>query len=83
MRKSTPAACEHCAGRVRMKKATVDLRRGSALVVVEAVPARVCDTCGYQYFSLEVAERLRRLFSRRVKARRRLKVPVVRFGSVA
>ena len=83
MSKIRTSPCEYCTGRVRPATATVDLRRGSSLMVIEDVPARVCDRCGYQYFSLKVAERLRRHFEGRTKARRRLKVPVIRFESVA
>jgi len=75
--------CEYCPGHVKPGRVTVDLRRGTALVVVQDVPAEVCDRCGSKYFSPEVTDQLQAYFGRRVKARRKLKVPVVRFGSVA
>lgn len=75
--------CEYCPGRVKPGRVTVDLRRGQVLVVIQDVPAGVCGRCGSKYFSDEVTGRLLRLARRKPKSSRSLKVPVVRFGSVA
>ena len=83
MLKKKPAPCEFCPGKVRPRVVTIDLRRGKALVVVNRVPAFVCDRCGYKEFSAEVAKKLRQVLLRKVKARRKVSVPVVEFGSVA
>ena len=83
MTKERPAPCERCPGHVRPRQVTVDLRRRKALVVVHHVPAYVCDRCGYREFTPGVVDKLQLVLRRRVKLRRRLKVPVVEFDAVA
>jgi YgiT-type zinc finger domain-containing protein len=45
------ADCSFCGGRVREKLVRVDCRIGDRLVIVEDVPAGVCEQCGEQYFT--------------------------------
>jgi YgiT-type zinc finger domain-containing protein len=68
---------------VRPGRVTVDLRRGSTLVVVEKVPADVCQKCGARYFSGDVVDKLQKVFAKRARARRKVKVPIVKFEAVA
>ena len=83
MKKARSAPCANCRGRVKAGNVAVDLRRGRTLVVINHVPAYVCDRCGYQEFTPDVVDKLQKAFRRRAKARRKLKVPVVEFEAVA
>jgi YgiT-type zinc finger domain-containing protein len=43
-------------GETRLGKTTVVLQRGGATVVINDVPARVCENCGEEYVDEKVAE---------------------------
>ena len=43
-------------GETRPGKTTVVLQRGGATVVINDVPARVCENCGEEYVDEQVAE---------------------------
>jgi YgiT-type zinc finger domain-containing protein len=43
-------------GETRPGKTTVVLQRGGATVVINDVPARVCENCGEEYLDEKVAE---------------------------
>lgn len=73
--------CDFCDGTLSPRRVIVDLRRGRSLRVIENVPALVCSQCGERYYTQDVMRRLERLAARRT--RRTLKVPVVRFETVA
>lgn len=65
---STPArqvTCTSCAGgRLRPDRANTALWRGSELIVIENIPALVCQTCGERYFEDETALVLDRMRGR-------------------
>ncbi len=69
--------CGH--GQLVEKRVTLDVRRGDRLTVVEEVPARVCDSCGEQYFSAEVSRKLDRLLAE-ARPDRTIEVPVCRLA---
>jgi HTH-type transcriptional regulator / antitoxin MqsA len=58
------------------KTITVDLRINDKLLIVEGVPAKVCDTCGEKVFTPAVAKKLQNLAKRRKKPPRTRRVPV-------
>jgi YgiT-type zinc finger domain-containing protein len=45
-------------GQTRPGKATMVLLRGGATVVINDVPARVCENCGEEYVDESVAEKV-------------------------
>jgi YgiT-type zinc finger domain-containing protein len=45
-------------GRTRPGKATMVLQRDGATVVINDVPARVCENCGEEYVDESVAEKV-------------------------
>jgi YgiT-type zinc finger domain-containing protein len=65
------------------KKITVDLRVGDELLVVEQVPATVCEHCGERVFAPAVARKFQALGKQRSKAPRTLKVPVFSMDEVS
>jgi YgiT-type zinc finger domain-containing protein len=48
--------CKH--GETRLGKTTVMLQRNGATVVINDVPARICENCGEEYVDESVAERV-------------------------
>jgi len=65
------------------KKITVDLRVGDELIVVEQVPAMVCEHCGERVFAPAVARKLQTLGKQRSKAARTLRVPVFSMDEIS
>ena len=55
-------------GDVSAGTATVTLERGSLTLVLKAVPARVCTTCGEEYLHEETATQLLRIAAEAAEA---------------
>jgi len=53
------------------------VRKG--LVVMENVPAYVCDRCGERYYDADVAKQMRKLSTLGKQIKRRISFPLVRF----
>ena len=60
---------------------TLDLRCGEELVVIEEVPAIVCENCGEQVFTSDVTRQVQDLAQQRQKAARTIVVPVLSLGT--
>jgi YgiT-type zinc finger domain-containing protein len=57
--KATDMKCAVCRqGETSPGKATVVLQRGGATVVINNVPAQVCENCGEAYVDEQVAEKV-------------------------
>lgn len=67
-------------GRTMIKRNVIyTLEVEGRLVVVENVPARVCEETGEQYFSPETVERLQQLIWEEKEPKRTIEVPVFEF----
>lgn len=75
--------CLVCHWEMVKKKITVDLRIGDKLLVVERVPATVCDHCGEKVFTPKVTKKLQALGKQRRRPPRTLKVPVFSMENVS
>ena len=54
--------CYFCKkGVLENKKVTVDFRWGSKLIVIEEVPAKVCNECGEKYYSAQVSREMEKI----------------------
>ncbi len=62
-------------------KITLDLRIGEELVVIEEVPATVCENCGTQVFTPEVTRQVQAVAQERKERARTILVPVFSFGA--
>lgn len=62
------------------RRVTYPLEVEGRIVVVENVPARVCEETGEQYFSPETVERLQQLISEEKEPKRTIEVPVFEFA---
>ncbi len=60
---------------------TVDFRWGDELVVIEEVPAKVCNECGEKYYSAEVSKEMEKI-AIEGKKERVIEVPLVRLPEI-
>ncbi len=73
--------CDLCStGRLRSRQVREYYRTGRRLVVMESVPAYVCDRCGERYYAADVAKRMRQLARGASKVKERVSFPLIRFG---
>jgi len=71
--------CYFCKGKVTEQKINVDFRWGEELLVIENVPAEVCQQCGEKYFEAEVYKQMERLAKSKAKPLRHLSIDVIQF----
>lgn len=75
-----PQASETCyfcgRGILEEKRVTVDFRWGDKLVIIENVPAKVCNECGERYYSAKVVREMEQI-AKEERKERELRVPVV------
>ena len=71
--------CLMCHHDMVERKITLDLRIGEDLVVIEEVPATVCENCGEQVFTPEVTRQVQAVAQKRKERARTILVPVFSF----
>ena len=72
--------CDFCfEGKLRPRQIREYYRVGKSLVVMEKVPAYVCDKCGERYYEARVAKQMRRLAKKGAHVKARISFPLVRF----
>lgn len=71
--------CYFCKGRIVEQKVRVDFRWGNELVVIEDVPAEVCQQCGEKYLRPEVYKAMEKLAKTKVKPIKHIAIDVIRF----
>jgi len=72
--------CDLCqAGRLRSRQVREYYRFGKRMVVMEGVPAWVCDRCGERYYTAVVAKRMRQLSKSASRTKRSISVLLARF----
>ena len=76
-------ACHVCGERMESRRVKQGLWIKGKLVVVENVPAGVCQRCGERVVKADVGQSLAVIIedSKRLRAARRIAVPVVRFAA--
>ena len=69
--------CQECGGETHEDVVKAAFWHDERLIVVEAIPARVCNSCGEQFYDDETAERLQTLIAAPpAKAKEEILVPV-------
>ena len=63
------------------RRVTLDLRIGEELVIIEEVPATVCENCGEQVFTPEVTRQVQAVAQERKEQTRTILVPVFSLGA--
>ncbi len=78
--KDEPKAGETCyfcsRGILEEKRVRVDFRWGDQLVIIENVPAKVCNECGERYYAAKVVRQMEQI-AKEGRVERELQVPVV------
>ena len=75
--------CYFCKkGILEEKKVTVDFRWGDQLVIIEEVPAKVCNECGERYYSSEVSRQMEKI-AIEGKNERIIQVPLFRLSGMS
>jgi len=74
--------CHICGGRIAEKRVNQELWIKGKLIVIEGVPAGVCQQCGEKVVGAEVGKTIAALAadSKRLQKARRMTVPVIRFA---
>ena len=72
--------CDFCLeGRLKAQEVREYYRAGKGLVVIEKVPAYVCEKCGERYYQAHVAKQMRQLAKRAPRVKARISFPLIRF----
>jgi YgiT-type zinc finger domain-containing protein len=72
--------CDFCLeGRLRSQQVREYYRAGKGLVVIEKVPAYVCDKCGERYYDASVAKQMRELTKKGTRNKTKISFPLVHF----
>ncbi len=72
--------CPFCHGRVSREKVTLDLWIKGKLVVIEDVPADVCEICGEEAFAPQTSKKIDQLIKREKKPRAQTLVPIFSYA---
>jgi len=73
--------CLVCYHDMAERHVTLDLHCDGVLVVIEEVPAIVCEHCGEQVFTPDVTRQVQALVQQHPKAVRTIAVPVLCLGT--
>lgn len=73
--------CSFCGGAVVSRRVDVVRKWKGKLVVVENVPAGVCQQCGERYYDGKVAEKMDEIMEAASKSKKRISVPVLEYES--
>ncbi|SMB90238.1 YgiT-type zinc finger domain-containing protein [Thermanaeromonas toyohensis ToBE] len=75
--------CLACGGLTVLEKVNVERWWKGRLVIIEGVPAHVCQQCGERYFDSEVALKMDRIVrAAAVPGEKFIQVPVRPFGNI-
>ncbi|HPO15326.1 MAG TPA: YgiT-type zinc finger protein [Candidatus Hydrogenedentes bacterium] len=69
--------CSYCGGEVVERIQRVDYRVHGQLYILEGVPAGVCQQCGEQFFTAEVAHRMESVVAEATGPMETLPIPVI------
>lgn len=74
--------CHVCGGQMRAKRIKQDFWIKGRLVVIDGVPAGVCQRCGEKVVRADVGRRVAELIedSERLRGARTLRVPVIKYA---
>ena len=71
--------CYFCKAKVVQQQITIDYRWGEALVIIQGVPAGVCQQCGEKYLSSDVYRELERLAKSKNHSMNKMTVDILAF----
>ena len=71
--------CTICNGNLKKDNVKLDLWVDDELVIIEDIPAEVCDQCGEKYVSAKVSKDIDKLLEKRSKAKKKIEVSVLKW----
>ncbi len=71
--------CYFCKAKVVLQQITIDYRWGETLVIIQDVPAGVCQQCGEKYLSSNVYKELERLAKSKNHYMKKMTVDILAF----
>lgn len=75
--------CDFCGlGRLRSRRVREYYRVGKGLIVIDDVPAYVCNRCGERYYEASVAKQMRALSRRRSALKEKVSFPRANFKKI-
>ncbi len=75
------ARCVFCGGKLAKRRVTFAYGEAEKHLLIENVPAEVCEQCGEKTYSPDVTDKILEYANNDVKPSRTIKVPVYRFAS--
>jgi len=70
-----------CEGYLEAKRGREYFRHGKAFIIIEDVPAWVCDKCGERYHHARVYKRMRQIAAHSEQLTEHVRIPVARYQS--
>jgi len=80
--KKTKELCDFCGGTLYSKTVPLEFRIKGELIVIEDVPAEVCNRCGQKYLSAQTDAGIEQLFKTKPHADKTITVPVFQWTAV-
>lgn len=80
-RKKAKELCDFCGGTLYSKIGPLEFRLKGELLVIEGVPAEVCNRCGQKYLSAEAEAGIEQLFKTKPGADKTISVPVFQWST--
>ena len=71
--------CDVCGGEVKKEKIIFDLWVNDELLIIEDVPAEVCQKCGEQVFTPSVTNQIQKIAKSELRPQRTITAPVISF----
>ena len=68
--------CDLCGGRIEKKRVSYTLFYEGHWIIVEGVPAKVCQQCGEKLFSPKTVEELEKVIWNKRSPQKRIETPV-------
>jgi YgiT-type zinc finger domain-containing protein len=71
--------CFECGGEMTENSTILHLEKDGQPLIIEGVPAKVCQQCGEEYISGPVAEKIGRILSEEIAPAKTITVPVIKW----
>lgn len=75
--------CDFCdSGNLQLKHCREIIKREQDLIIIDKVPAFICNYCGMRYHLAEVTKKMTSIAKNRSKRNRQISVPIAEFDFV-
>ncbi|MDM8522280.1 type II toxin-antitoxin system MqsA family antitoxin [Desulfococcaceae bacterium HSG8] len=82
MKKTTYDRCDLCGGILSAGKTSLEIRRNGDIIILNDIPADLCEQCGESYISAEISEKLDHFLEEYRQHRPDRYIPVPEFSAV-